>query len=111
VILFESYYKSTPRNKLIADVFRSMGLIEKYGSGIQRIINYFSKAELPKPTFQNHSNGFLVTVMAKDNEISAKQISEMLNITERTAQRDIEKLKKRTTSSVLVQQKGGIGKF
>jgi ATP-dependent DNA helicase RecG len=38
--LVENTYKSTPRNKLVADVFRSMGMIEKYGSGIKRIVNY-----------------------------------------------------------------------
>ncbi len=43
-------------------------LIEKYGSGIKRIVNYFIESGLPKPTFQNQSNGFLVTVYGKDGE-------------------------------------------
>ena len=67
-------YKSTPRNKIIADIFRSMGLIEKYGSGIQRIINYFKEAKLPKPTFKNQSNGFVVTVFAKINNLDTQNV-------------------------------------
>ena len=38
--LLSNNYKSTPRNKLIADFFRNLGLIEKYGSGIRRVIRY-----------------------------------------------------------------------
>jgi len=41
--LHNNTYQSTPRNKLLADVFKNLGHIEKYGSGIQRIINYLSK--------------------------------------------------------------------
>lgn len=39
--LLSNNYKSTPRNKLIADFFKNLGLIEKYGSGIRRIIDSF----------------------------------------------------------------------
>jgi len=59
-------YKSTPRNKLIADFCKSLGLIEKYGSGIQRIIEYFNKANLPAPDFKNIAEGFMVTVFVDD---------------------------------------------
>lgn len=79
--LFENNYRSNPRNKLIADVFRSMGLIEKYGSGIQRIINYFKEADLPLPVFQNQSNGFLVTVFVKGKENVTESVTE--NVTEK----------------------------
>lgn len=114
--LFENNYRSNPRNKLIADVFRSMGLIEKYGSGIQRIINYFKEADLPLPVFQNQSNGFLVTVFVKGKEnvtenvtekrleliietikvnpkITTTELSRKLNVSRMTLHRDFEKLK------------------
>ncbi len=64
--LLNNHYRSTPRNKLLADIFKDLGLIEKYGSGIQRIINYFKEEQLPAPEFQNISDGFMVTVFAKD---------------------------------------------
>src|SRR5690606_36386391 len=63
--LKENNYKSIPRNKAIAEFFKNLGWIEKYGSGIGRIINYFKEANLPLPIFENHSSGFLVTVFAK----------------------------------------------
>jgi len=40
--LLSNNYKSTPRNKLIADFCKSIGLVEKYGSGIRRIVEYFA---------------------------------------------------------------------
>ena len=118
--LKENNYKSTPRNKAIAEFFKNLGWIEKYGSGIGRIINYFKEENLPLPEFKLQGEGFLVTVYAavntyvvenvvenvvekrsqeilklilRDKKISAKQISELLEITERTAQRDLENLK------------------
>src|SRR5699024_6721465 len=44
--LMNNRYKSTPRNKLIADFTKNIGIIEKYGSGIQRVINYFKQEAL-----------------------------------------------------------------
>ena len=64
--LLSNNYKSTPRNKKIADFFKDLGLIEKYGSGIQRIIGYFKKENLPLPDFKNISDGFQVTVFTTD---------------------------------------------
>jgi ATP-dependent DNA helicase RecG len=43
---------------------KSIGLIEKYGSGIRRIVEYFAEAKLPHPKFRNISDGFMVTVFA-----------------------------------------------
>jgi ATP-dependent DNA helicase RecG len=45
--LLSNNYKSSPRNKLIADFFKNLGLIEKYGSGIRRIIRYFENEIFP----------------------------------------------------------------
>lgn len=107
---------------MIADIYRSMGLIEKYGSGIKRIINYCSEAGLPKPNFQNQSNGFLVKIYGKKTEnvienvienvvenvaenekkivefirsnpkYSAKQMSGLLGLTQKTVQRYLKEL-------------------
>ncbi len=69
--LLSNNYKSTPRNKMIADFCKSIGLIEKYGSGIRRIVEYFKDAQLPRPEFRNISDGFMVTVFArKDVNVS-----------------------------------------
>ena len=66
--LLTNNYKSTPRNKLIADFCKSIGLIEKYGSGIPRIVEYFKEAKLPKPEFQNISEGFMVTIFTNEHK-------------------------------------------
>ena len=64
--LFTNNYRSTPRNKLIADFCKSLGLIEKYGSGIRRIVDYFKSENLPIPEFRNISDGFMVTIFGKE---------------------------------------------
>ena len=66
--LLSNNYKSTPRNKLMADFFKSLGLIEKYGSGIQRIVEYLNRWELPQPEFRNISDGFMVTIFSNQKE-------------------------------------------
>ena len=64
--LMTNNYRSTPRNKLLADFFKDVGLIEKYGSGIQRIVSAFKTAGMPFPQFTNISNGFMVTVFSEN---------------------------------------------
>lgn len=69
--LIANTYRSTPRNKQIADFCKDMGLIEKYGSGIRRILSSFDQEKLPKPKFCNISDGFMVTVFSEkmDNKL------------------------------------------
>ena len=72
--LLSNNYKSTPRNKLIADFCKNLGLIEKYGSGIRRIVNYFKAESLPIPVFRNISDGFLVTIFGKEKDNVGKDV-------------------------------------
>ena len=80
--LLSNNYKSTPRNKKIAEFFKDLGLIEKYGSGIGRIIGYFKEEDLPLPKFENISDGFQVTVysasMGKDTEKTVEKTVEKI---------------------------------
>ncbi|WP_143255046.1 ATP-binding protein [Alkalitalea saponilacus] len=106
--LLNNRYRSTPRNKLIADLCKDIGLIGKYGSGIQRVINNFIDAGLPVLLFQNISVGFMVTVysekvgerlsvnqrkiielMTKDAYVTARELSEMLGISVRKIETNI----------------------
>ena len=66
--LLSNNYKSILRNKKIADVFKDFGWIEKYGSGIRRIIQLFKDANLPTPVFRNISEGFQVTIFSENYE-------------------------------------------
>lgn len=72
--LLSNNYKSTPRNKLIADLFKSLGFIEKYGSGIKRIVDYCKAENLPQPEFRNISDGFMVTIYGKEKEDVPKNV-------------------------------------
>ena len=76
--LLSNNYKSTPRNKLIADFCKSLGLIEKYGSGIRRIIDYFKTENLPEPEFRNISDGFMVTILGKEKDDVTKDVTKIV---------------------------------
>ncbi|MCK9509249.1 MAG: HTH domain-containing protein [Pigmentiphaga sp.] len=78
--LLSGNYKSTPRNRKIADFFKNMGWIEKYGSGISRIRRYFREAELPEPEFKLISEGFQVTVFENTFFDETKNVTK--NVTE-----------------------------
>jgi ATP-dependent DNA helicase RecG len=66
--LLSNNYKSNPRNKSVADFFKDLGLIEKYGSGIRRIIECFEDENLPMPEFKNISEGFQVTIFSSSEK-------------------------------------------
>ena len=57
--------QSVPRNPLIARIFYLAGYIERYGSGIQRILTSFADAGLPEPEFKTDTWGLTLT-MRKD---------------------------------------------
>jgi len=59
--LLDPAHSSKPRNKLISQVFYDMGIIERYGSGIQRMIGACVKAGLPTPVFEEKFGGFAIT--------------------------------------------------
>lgn len=61
-------FRSQPRNKQIADIFKDMGEIEKYGSGIRRVVQAFLEEGHPAPKWQQISGGIMVTVyLDKEN--------------------------------------------
>ena len=55
-------YKSHLRNKQIASIFKELELIEKYGSGVQRVIETFIAYGLPEPVYEAIQGGMAVTV-------------------------------------------------
>lgn len=125
--LLSNNYKSTPRNKLIADFCKSIGLIEKYGSGFRRIVEYFAEAKLPHPEFRNISDGFMVTVFAFKKEnvplserhklllklinenkfISAEGLATACAVSYKTIKRDIDFLKNANILKRMGSKKSG----
>jgi predicted HTH transcriptional regulator len=53
---------STIRNKQIASALKDAGIIERYGSGIKRILEWFSMYGLGQPVFEELQEGFRVTI-------------------------------------------------
>jgi ATP-dependent DNA helicase RecG len=60
--------KSRPRNRLIAQTFKELGLIEKYGAGVKRVIDDFKAYGLDEPDFTEIAGGFEVIVLDKVKE-------------------------------------------
>lgn len=58
--LLRPNHSSKPRNRLIAQTFYDMGMIEQYGSGIKRVVDACLEAGLPAPEFENFSGGFQI---------------------------------------------------
>jgi predicted HTH transcriptional regulator len=53
------------RNRVIGRIFHSLGLIEQWGSGIQRIIRVCREAGLAAPRFEEIATRFRVTIFAE----------------------------------------------
>lgn len=71
--LYDPDHPSNPRNRLIAQVFYDIGEIERYGSGIQRMIQSCLDAGLPPPEFKEVFGGF--QVIFRKNIYSEKFLS------------------------------------
>ncbi|MCI5125287.1 MAG: winged helix-turn-helix transcriptional regulator [Candidatus Electrothrix sp. AR5] len=70
--LLSGSYTSTIRNKQIAALFKEAGLIERYGSGIKRILKSFADYDLPLPLFEEVQEGFRVTVTCTTQKTTQK---------------------------------------
>lgn len=54
-------HASKPRNRLIAQVFYDLEIIERYGSGIHRMLDACVAAGLPEPTIEEKMGGVVIT--------------------------------------------------
>lgn len=100
------------RNKVIGRVFRELGLIEQWGSGIGRILSTCSQAGLKEPMFAEIGASFRVTLfnerivtravagwilklidyLEMHNEISTHQAAHLWETSDRTARTRLRKL-------------------
>ncbi len=78
-------YASQPRNRLIAQIFYDLEMIERYGSGIGRMNDACRDAELSIPTITNNSGGFMLTFEREASEKASEKTSERMS--ERTSER------------------------
>jgi len=110
-----NYYSRT-RNRAVARAFKEAGVIERYGSGIQRIKDECKIHGVVEPKFEEFVHGFRVTLykkktdggvnggvsggvdnllefIVKNPNLKANNISDNMNIPLRTIQRDLKQLK------------------
>ena len=81
--LLSNNYTSQTRNKLIAKAFKEIGLIERYGSGIRRVLNICKDYGVKEPLFEEISNGFMVTLFKQKVAVTDKVTDKVTdNLTE-----------------------------
>lgn len=56
------------RNRIIGRIFHTIGLIERWGSGIQRIISSCQAGGFPEPKFEEIATHFRVTIFTSRNK-------------------------------------------
>lgn len=56
------------RNRIIGRIFHTIGLIERWGSGIQRIISSCQEGGFPEPKFEEIATHFRVTIFTSRNK-------------------------------------------
>ena len=82
------------RNRVIGRVFHELGLIEQWGSGIQRMIGACEQAGLSEPVFEEIGSGFRVTIH------SQAQVQPRLEELDRVIVDYIRKVKEASSSQV-----------
>ncbi len=73
-MIIQEHY-SFHRNPKVADIFYRAGLVERYGSGVERIITAFRDAGMPVPAFASTSLGFTLTM--RMDTLSASYLQKM----------------------------------
>ena len=77
--LVRGSYVSAIRNKQIATLFKEAGIVEKYGSGIKRVLEFIRSYGLKDPSFEEIQDGFRVTFFKTTQKTSTRdQILDIL---------------------------------
>jgi len=71
--------RSEARNRVVANVFKELGLIEQWGSGLNRIVNACKKHGLQTPKIAEKNDFF-------DVEIIRPQLIEQIKATEKPSE-------------------------
>lgn len=87
--LLSGNYVSQCRNKLIARAFKEAGLTERYGSGINRILNICKNHGIVPPVFEEIFNGFRVILYKKKANVTEDVT---VNVTEDVTVKRVEAL-------------------
>jgi len=130
-MLMDPRHGSVPRNRQIAMLFHDVELIERYGSGIGRILAECDRLGVPRPEFTEQEHGFQVVFrkdiyheanlramglnerqilalirLKVDGRITNRAYQEVTGVSERTALRDLRDL----TDRGLLERHGRTGR-
>ncbi|MGM0588080.1 MAG: ATP-binding protein [Bacteroidota bacterium] len=78
-------HSSHPRNRLIANTFYRAGLIEEWGSGIQRMTAVLEDEGLSEPDFEEQGDGFVAKLYGQNWIPITTEMFESLNERQQTA--------------------------
>jgi ATP-dependent DNA helicase RecG len=125
---------SKPRNPDISNTFFRAGMVESWGRGISKILEECAKAEVPKPFFELTMGGVdvrfspkimqggtvkmsgkmsvkmsgkIIEMITENAKITIPEIATVLEVTERTVERAINKLKTENKIERIGAKKGG----
>lgn len=79
---------------MIAEVFSRMGIIEKWGTGLQRIVDLAKQEGLKEPVFENNDSFFRV-ILYRGKEEAAQTTDQTIQTTDQTVQTTEQKNNKR----------------
>lgn len=121
--------RSIPRNKKLVEIFHKIGLVENWGAGFQRIIEECEKNGNKTPDFSEKTGVFVISfekrkqnvpenvpenrasiimdIIRMNNKITIPEIAKKTNTNEKTAKRDIARLKKEEKLERIGPDKGG----
>ena len=108
---------SMMRNRVIGRLFREIKLIERLGTGLQRIISIYSKTDAKSPLFEELNTHFRVTLygidslahqleaweqsllnhLKKKDKLSTNEIAKFWGVSTRTARTRLKKMVERKT--------------
>jgi len=117
-------HRSIPRNKEIVKIFHDIELIEGWGSGFKRMREECFKNGNSEPEFSEKTGAFIITlrkrkkssekssekildIIRNNLEISAKELSKKLDISQRAVEKNIAKLKQAGSLKRIGSDKGG----
>ena len=96
-------YVSKPYNKQVAKIFKEMGEIERFGTGVKRVCDMFIDYGLPKPEWILTADGLVVKVFATP---STEDVTE--NVTENVTEIPIGGAVKGDTENVTENVTGNV---
>lgn len=68
--LYSGEESSRPRNLKLAEIFKEVGVIERYGSGVKRAVSEIVNFGLPKPEITERASGLNVKIFGSNDPVN-----------------------------------------